>query len=221
MRSLLQERVAIVTGAGGETGSAIALTLAKAGARVVVNDINPDRAERTAAAIRRNGQEALAITADVANRFQCVHLIESTRETWGRIDILINNAAVRPIAPILTMDEWAWQRCFDVNLKGAFFMSQLVGRVMVDENKERGGTIITIGAALSDEVLGSGLAAYRASKAGLDAFARECAREYGQYGVRVVALQPAADQLGGEEEAKKGLSAEQAVAQSVLLCCLR
>ena len=75
------------------------------------------------------------------------------------------------------MDEWAWQRCFDVNLKGAFFMSQLVGRVMVDENRERGGVIINVGTAIDDDLPPPGLSAYAASKAGLAAFSEACAHE--------------------------------------------
>lgn len=185
MNSNLKDRVAIITGAGGESGSAIALALAEAHARVVVNDINPDRAEHAAAAIREKGHEAVAITADISNRFQCVNLIESTREEWGRIDILVNNAEVKPVAPILKMDEWAWQRCLDVNLKGAFFMSQLVGRVMADENQERGGIIVSIGGQPVEDLSEIGFAAYAASKAGLAAFTRQCAREYAAYGIQV------------------------------------
>jgi NAD(P)-dependent dehydrogenase (short-subunit alcohol dehydrogenase family) len=132
----------------------------------------------------------LAITADIANRFQCVDLIESTREKWGRIDILVNHAAVQPIAPILKMDEWAWQRCLDVNLKGAFFMSQLAGRVMVDENQEGGGTIVFTGAEPGEDTPEIGLAAYAASKAGLEAFSRQCTQEYAPYGIWVHFLQP-------------------------------
>jgi NAD(P)-dependent dehydrogenase (short-subunit alcohol dehydrogenase family) len=190
MNANLENKVAIVTGAGGGNGSAIAYALAAAGARVVANDINPDRAARAAKAIRKGGYEALAITADIANRFQCVNLIESTREKWGRIDILVNHAAVEPIAPILKMDEWAWQRCLDVNLKGAFFLSQLAGRVMVDENQERGGTIVFIGAEPGGDTPKIGLAAYAASKAGLAAFSRQCAQEYAPHGIGVHFLQP-------------------------------
>lgn len=171
-------------------GSAVAYALAEAGARVVANDINPDRAARTAEAIRKGGYEALAVTADIANRFQCVNLIESTREQWGQIDILVNHAAVQPLSPILKMDEWAWQRCLDVNLKGAFFMSQLVGRVMVDENQERGGTLVFIHAEPGEDTPGIGLGAYAASKAGLAAFSRQCAQEYAPYGIRVHLVQP-------------------------------
>lgn len=221
MNSNLKEKVAIVTGAGGETGSAVALALAEAGAWVIVNDINPDRAERTAAAIREQGYEALAITADISNRFQCVNLIENTREQWGRIDILVNNAAVRPLAPVLKMDEWAWQRCQDVNLKGSFFMSQLVGRVMVDENQERGGTIVHVGGQPEDDLSETGLAAYAASKAGLAAFSRQCAREYAPYGIQVHFVQLAwagdKDELENADHSRPG---KQDLAQIVLhLCC--
>jgi NAD(P)-dependent dehydrogenase (short-subunit alcohol dehydrogenase family) len=190
MNSTLENKVAIVTGAGGATGSVIAHALAGAGARVVVNDINPDRAQRVAAAICAEGHEAVALAADIANRFQCVNLIESTREQWGRIDILVNNARVRPRASILKMDEWAWQRCIDVNLKGAFFMSQLVGRVMADENRERVGIIINVLAAIANDAPESGRAAYLASKAGLAEFTRQCAREFAPYNIRVCSIGP-------------------------------
>ncbi len=223
MNPLLENRVAIVTGAGGETGSSIVAVLAEAGARVIVNDINPDRAERAASAVRQAGSEAVAITADVSNRFQCVNLIETAREQWCRLDILINNASVQPAAPVLKMDEWAWQRCLDVNLKGAFFMSQLVGRVMADENQERGGTIINIGDSVGDDVLGPGLAAYAASKAGLAAFTNECAREYAQYGIRVFAVQPDMVDMSPDNQAlgiAQRLLSERDIARTVLqLCC--
>jgi NAD(P)-dependent dehydrogenase (short-subunit alcohol dehydrogenase family) len=188
MKPALENKVAIVTGAGGETGAAIAHALAGAGARVAVNDINPDRAEGAAAAIRYDGGEALAVTADIANRFQCVNLIESTRERWSRVDILVNNASVRPNAPILKMDEWAWQRCFDVNLKGVFFMCQLIGRVMADQNQERGGTIVNIETPIGEDTPQPGLAAYAASSAALAGFTRQCAAEFAPYGINVHAV---------------------------------
>ena len=213
MNSSLENRVAIVTGAGSERGTAIALALAKAGVRVAVNDINPDRAENSAAFIRSEGYEALALTADVANRFQCVSLIEGTREQWGRIDILVNHAAVRPAAPILKMDEWAWQRCLDVNLKGAFFMSQLVGRVMADENQERDGTIIHIGSEPADELPEIGTVAYMSSKGGLAAFSRQCAQEYAPYGIQVHFVQ--VESAVGEDESNN----EDGLAQTVLKLC--
>lgn len=190
MELRLRDKVAIVTGAGQGIGAAIAKTLAAAGARVTVNDINPDRAERTAAEIRADGGETIAVTADVSNKFQCVHLIETTRAEWGQLDILVNNAGVEPVVPILKMDEWDWNRCIDVNLKGTFLMSQLCGRVMADENRERGGAIVNISSIAGVETPLRHRAAYCASKAGIVGFARECAREYAQYGVRVNTVIP-------------------------------
>jgi 3-oxoacyl-[acyl-carrier protein] reductase len=135
---LLTNKVAIVTGAGRGLGAAVARALAQAGARVVINDLNPDRAAKVAAEISAAGGQAVPIQADVSNKFHCVKLVEETRAIWGQIDILVNYAAVAPTATILKMDEWEFQRCLEVNVKGIFFMSQLCGRVMADENKERG-----------------------------------------------------------------------------------
>ena len=180
----LKDKVAIVTGAGHGTGKAIAGILAAAGARVAVNDINPDRAYRVAAELHESGGAAIGIMADVSNRFQCVHLIETTRGEWGPIDILINCAAIRPSASILKMDEWELMRVLDVNVKGPFFMSQLVGRVMADRYRAEGarGLIITLAAAEPER---AGLAAYAATQAALPAFVRACAREYAPLGIDV------------------------------------
>ncbi|MCA9960873.1 MAG: SDR family NAD(P)-dependent oxidoreductase [Anaerolineales bacterium] len=187
----LADKVAIVTGAGQGFGAAIAQTLAAAGANVAVNDINPDRAERVAAAIRAAGGQAVAIPADISNKFQCVHLVETTRAEWGRLDILVNNAVVKPKATVLKMDEWDWQRTLDVNLKGTFFMSQLVGRVMADENQEREGVIINIASDAGVQTALANHAAYAASKAAIVGFTYECAREYAAHNIRVNVLSPA------------------------------
>jgi NAD(P)-dependent dehydrogenase (short-subunit alcohol dehydrogenase family) len=103
--------------------------------------------------------------------------------------------------PILKMDEWAWQRCLDVNLKGTFFMSQLVGRVMADENQERGGVIINIG-AVEPDMAQPGQAAYAASKAGVWGFSRACAREYADFGVRVNLVLPGAGDTADDVAAR-------------------
>lgn len=186
----LDDKVAIVTGAGQGLGKAIAKTLAESGARVTVNDINPDRAERVVEEINHGGGQAIAVTADVSNKFQCVNLVETTRQEWGRLDILVNNAGIEPVSSILTMDEWDWDRCLDVNLKGIFFMSQLCGRVMAEENNRRGGVIVNIGSIAGLEIPLKDRAAYCASKAGIVGFSRECAREFAQYGIRVNTVVP-------------------------------
>ncbi len=190
MHGILNGKVAIVTGGGQGIGAAAAQALAEAGAKVAVNDINPDRADRVARAIEENGGTAIAVGADVANKFQCVNLVETTRAAWDRLDILVNNAAVVPVSSILKMDEWDWQRCLDVNLKGTFFMSQLCGRVMAEENRERGGVIVNIGSTAGVATPLADRAAYCASKAGIVGFARECAREFAAYGIRVNTVLP-------------------------------
>lgn len=203
----LAGRVAIVTGAGQGIGASVARLLAEAGASVAVNDINPDRAERTAAAIRHAGGQAVAIAADISNKFQCSHLVDSTRREWGRLDILVNNAAIKPGSSILKTDEFEWQRVMDVNLKGTFFMSQLVGRVMANENQERGGVIINVASKAGVEMPLANHAAYAASKAGVVGFTRECAREFAGYGIRVHVVVP-------DEPAEAEI-----VAQAVLSLC--
>ncbi|MGB3717703.1 MAG: SDR family NAD(P)-dependent oxidoreductase [Candidatus Promineifilaceae bacterium] len=190
MKLTLEGKVAIVTGAGQGLGRAIAGTLAAAGARVAVNDINPDRAERVSGEIRQAGGQAIAVAADISNKFQCVYLVETTRSQWGALDILVNNAGIEPVSTILDMDEWDWNRCIDVNLKGTFFMSQLCGRVMADENEERGGVVVNISSIAGVEIPLMNRAAYCASKAGIVGFARECAREFAQYGIRVNTIIP-------------------------------
>jgi NAD(P)-dependent dehydrogenase (short-subunit alcohol dehydrogenase family) len=190
MELRLDEKVAIVTGAGQGLGEAIAKALAAAGARVAVNDLNPDRAQRVANAVQASGGQVIPIVADISNKFQCVHLVEATRAEWGRLDILVNNAGIEPVSSILKMDEWDWDRCIDVNLKGTFLMSQLCGRVMAGENGERGGAIVNISSIAGVETPLLHRAAYCASKAGIVGFARECAREFAQYGIRVNTVVP-------------------------------
>jgi NAD(P)-dependent dehydrogenase (short-subunit alcohol dehydrogenase family) len=183
----LSGKVAIVTGAGHGAGAAVARALAAAGARVAVNDINPDRAYRGAAELRERGCAALGIMADVSNRFQCVHLIETTRAEWGRVDILVNHAAIAPTATILRMDEWELMRVLDVNVKGVFFMCQLVGRVMADQHRADGGNGIIVNLTAA-EPEGTGRAAYAATMGALPAFGRACAREFAPLGIRVHTL---------------------------------
>lgn len=188
MNSDLAGKVAIVTGAGQPTGAAVARTLAAAGVRVALNDLNPDRIARLAAEIRQTGGQAIDITADVSNKFQCVNIVETTRAEWERVDILVNATTIEPAVSVLKMDEWEWMRCLEVNLKGVFLMSQLVGRVMDDQNRlagQSGGVIITIA---RPESATPGRAAFNAGQAGIQAFVHACAREYEPLGIRVHVL---------------------------------
>ncbi len=178
-------RVALVTGGGAGIGLAVARAFGAAGAAVCVMDVNPDRSERAAQAVRDAGGQAVTFDGDVANRFQASAAIETARSAFGAVDFLVNAAGVFKQAEALLMDEWDWRRSVDVNLTGAFFMSQLLGRVMADHG---GGAIVNF-AALGARAQG---VAYVASKAGVLGLTQQLARELARYRVRVNAVLPGA-----------------------------
>jgi 3-oxoacyl-[acyl-carrier protein] reductase len=189
----LDGQAAIVTGAGAGIGRAAALALARCGAAVAINDLNPDRADTVTSEIHALGGNAFAFQGDISNRFQAAALIEAARERFGRIHILVNAAGVYKPAPLALIDEWDWRRQVDVNLTGAFFCSQLLGRVMADEG---GGVIVNVAASAGNRTLPGG-AGYIASKSGLIGLTRQSARELAPAGIRVNAVCPGA--IEGED----------------------
>lgn len=182
-----QDQVVLVTGAGRGIGRALAEGFAARGARLAVNDITPGGLDETVAGIAASGFTAKAFVADVASRMAVHAMIEEIREEYGRIDVLINNAGVEPHASLLELDEWDWDRTLAVNLKGAFLLTQSVGRLMVEQG---GGVILNI-ASIAGRAHGlKDRAAYIASKTGLIGFTREAARELAAYNIRVNAVCP-------------------------------
>lgn len=169
-------------------GRATALALAAAGARVLINDLNPDRLEQVLDEIRAAGGQAIAWQGDISNRFQVSAMIETARDHFGRIHILVNAAGVQSLTtPLLRLDEWDWRRVLEVNLTGAFFCTQLLGRVMADEG---GGVIVNLAAAAGHpNPLPQG-AAYVSSKAALIGLTKQSAQELAPAGVRVNAVCP-------------------------------
>jgi NAD(P)-dependent dehydrogenase (short-subunit alcohol dehydrogenase family) len=178
---------ALVTGAGADTGRAIALALAAAGAAVTVNDLNPDRADSVAAEITAAGGGAVSWQADVSNRFQVGSLVEGARDAFGRIHILVNAAGAMKLGSAAKLDEWDWRRLLDVNLTGAFFCTQLVSRVMADEG---GGVIVNVAASAGHPNPLSEGVGYVASKTGMIGMTKQCAREFAPQGIRVNAVCP-------------------------------
>ncbi len=180
-------KVAIVTGAGRGIGQVIAQRLAWSGARVCVNDINPESARATVKAIRAAGGEALDYAASVDYQHGVEVMCQMINKTWGRLDILVNNAAIEPVASVLEMEERAWDQAISVNLKGTFLCSQAAGRIMQAQGS---GVIINLASTAGHSLPLSLRSAYCASKAGVVGFTKECAREFAAYGIRVNAVCP-------------------------------
>jgi len=180
-------QAAIVTGAGGGIPREIALTLAKHGAAVLVNDLNPDRVETVVGMIREQGGRAEGFQGDVSNRFQAAAMIETGRDAFGRIHYLINGAGIFKAEPMLKIDEWDWRRQIEVNVIGTFFCTQLIGRVMADEG---GGVIVNIASTAGHPgTLPQGIG-YVTGQAGVIAMTKQAARELAPQGIRVNAVCP-------------------------------
>ena len=183
----LEDKVALVTGGSRGIGRAIALTFADAGADVVVSSRKLPDLEKVAAEINALGKRSLAVAAHGGKLEDLSNLISTVESEFGRIDILVNNAATNPlVAPILEIEEHAWDVISDTNLKGYFFLSQGVARMMI---KQGGGSIINIasGGGLTPE---KGQGVYCISKSGVIMLTKVMAYEWGQYNIRANAIAP-------------------------------
>jgi NAD(P)-dependent dehydrogenase (short-subunit alcohol dehydrogenase family) len=185
-RFSLNDRVALVTGAGRGIGKALALGLAESGAAVVCLSRTLAEVEGTAAEIRALGRQALAVAADVTVREQVEAAVAAAVREFGRIDILVNNAGMNIRKPALEVAEEDWDRIVDTNLKGPFLVAQAVGRVMAEHGY---GRIINISSVGGGVALRTGVA-YGSSKAGLIHMTRILALEWAKYGVTVNAVGP-------------------------------
>lgn len=179
-------KIILITGAAGGTGQQLAVELAARGAMLAAVDINPLGLDETAKRIRLNGGTVKEYIYDTAKGLPIVALVDEVLDDWGRIDILICAAEVRPVDSILTMDEWDFHRTLDVNLAGPFFLMQRVGQVM----KAQGGGLIVV--AGGEEPGGEdtvGGPAYRASQAGLVALTLAAREEFGTYNIAVLRIE--------------------------------
>ncbi len=182
----LDGKVAIVTGASSGLGVAFAQALAEAGADVVLGARRVDRLEETRALVEATGRRALAVQTDVADPDACQALVDAAMETFGRVDVLVNNAGVGTAVPATHETPDEFRRVIDVNLNGCYWMAQACGRVM-----QPGSSIVNISSVLGLTTAGLPQAAYASSKAALIGMTRDLAQQWtGRKGIRVNALAP-------------------------------
>ncbi len=182
----LQGKVALVTGAGRNLGKSIALSLAEAGADVAVTSRTLSEIQITEQEIRKKGRKALAIPMDVTELNQVERTIQKIVSDFGRIDILVNNAATRSFKSILEISEGEWRGVIDTNLTGAFFCCKAVGPYMI---RQGGGRIINISSRIGLQGMTNRIA-YCASKGGLIQLTRALALEWAPYNILVNSVAP-------------------------------
>ncbi|MCX6827413.1 MAG: 3-oxoacyl-[acyl-carrier-protein] reductase [candidate division Zixibacteria bacterium] len=179
-------KTALITGSARGIGKAIAERLAASGAKIVISDILAELAETTAQEFRDKGYNALAIKADVTSAADVSGLINNTVAKYQTLDILINNAGITKDTLMIRMSEEDWDRVLDINLKGAFLVTQAAARVMM---KQRSGRIINISSVVG-RMGNAGQANYAASKAGLIGLTKTAAKELAGRGITVNAIAP-------------------------------
>jgi 3-oxoacyl-[acyl-carrier protein] reductase len=184
--------VALVTGAGQGIGKQVALDLARAGAAVAVNDLNPDLADGSVRTILKEGGRAVAVAGDISREEEVQDVVGRTREHFGPVDILINNAGISPKpggtkTPVWAMDRDEWQRVVDVNLTGALLCCRAVTPGMVERRR---GVIVFLSSQAAREYVDFVGCHYHATKAGLIGLAHALAGELAPHGVRVCAVAP-------------------------------
>jgi 3-oxoacyl-[acyl-carrier protein] reductase len=208
---VLAGRVGIVTGAAQGIGRTFARAFAEAGARVVVADRDADGAESSAAELRERGHDAIAVTVDVSDEHSVDELVSRTLAAYGRIDTLLNNAAIFSTITMKPFDEISpaeWRQVIDVNLTGVFLCCRAVGGYL---RSRHNGNIINVS---SSTVLSGrpNYLHYVASKAGVVGLTRSLARELGDADVTVNALMPGSVDTGIARDSVRPGQAEQIVA---------
>jgi len=185
----LKGKVAIITGARRGMGRSHALTLAKAGAKVVVADISLEDCQKVVDEIKKAKGEAMAVKCDVTKKEDIDNMVKAAVGKWGKVDILVNNAGICQFKPFLELTEEEWNRTININLRGYFLCAQACAKEMA---KQKSGVIVNVASVAMGQV-GIGfqnLAHYCASKGGIVAMTEALALELAPYNIRVNAISP-------------------------------
>jgi NAD(P)-dependent dehydrogenase (short-subunit alcohol dehydrogenase family) len=182
----IENKIAIVTGAGGGIGGAVAARFAREGAKLVIADIDADAAKARAAQLTDKGADAIAVTTDVTKKPPVDALIKAALDRWGRIDILINVAGGADRKPVVDMSAADWDHIVDMNLKSVFLCSQAVLPVM---QKQKYGKIVNI-SSIYGFTGNATRSSYAAAKAGVAVFTKSLALEVIKDGINVNAVAP-------------------------------
>ncbi len=209
----LEDKFALVTGAGRGMGRAISLQLAEEGANIAVSDIDASTAEDTAVAVKQLGRESIVLPADMANLADIDRMFQQAKATFGRLDVVVNNAGVTKYLDIMDVQEEDWDRIHSINAKGVFFCMQRAARELIDQGQ--GGRIINIASIAGKGYAGTSNAAYAASKGAVISMTHIAAFQLGKYDINVNAICPGATitTMGTETMAGRAASSGQTMAE--------
>ncbi|MFZ4453080.1 SDR family NAD(P)-dependent oxidoreductase [Salibacterium aidingense] len=182
----LNEKICLITGAGSGIGRSTALTFAKEGAVVIVNDIDEKNGNETKEMIESDGGKSLFIKADVTNSAAVKGMVIQIMERFQRLDVLFNNAGIANVGPLHEVNIESWDKLIDVNVKGIFLPSKYVLPHMMDK---KAGVIINMSSCVAEIGL-SKRAAYATSKGAVLAMTKSMQVDYASYNIRVNALLP-------------------------------
>ena len=186
----LHGKVAVVSGGNTGIGKAVVLALAAEGVNVVIDYVvNPEATEDLEKQIAGLGEQAIGIEADVSKVEDLQRLVDETVKAFGRIDIMVNNAGIETRTSVLDTTEQQYDRVLDINLKSAFFGTQIAAKQMIAQGD--GGAIITISSVHEDWPM-PGNTAYCLSKGGMRMLTRTAGQELGVHGISVVGVGPGA-----------------------------
>jgi 3-oxoacyl-[acyl-carrier protein] reductase len=190
MSRLLQDKVAIITGAGRGIGCAFALRFAEEGAKLLLPDISLERAQTVAKEIEANGGKATAMLADISDEKSTQNIAETVVSEYGKVDILINNAAIWYGIDVTPWDAWKideWDRIFSVNVKGTWLCCKAISPLMI---KQSSGKIINIASNVARVPAAQFYLPYACSKGAVYTLTHALARSLGPSGINVNAIGP-------------------------------